>query len=725
MSQDSAVSSPVPHRRFRWRALFGRGSLDIQSKLLIMLLAVSVLATLVVGAIGYVSGRNSLERAAFQQVTNLRESRSSELKRTIAEIQQDVILDSRNQSAIQATTAFTNGFDALQSSHISADQTSALSSFYADDFAPALEKNSGQTTDPSLFEPTSNAQKYLQSYYTVPFKLDYDNALAVDDAGDGSAWSAAHAKYHDYFRELVKQAGYEDVLLLDTKGNVVYSAYSGVDLGTNVLTGPYSKSNLTTAYNASLRSNSVDSAVTADYADYQPSLDAPTAWVASPVGSGANVEGVLAIQVPTATINAVMTGNGQWKSDGLGDTGEAYIAGPDKLMRSDSRELLQHPKEFEKDAVANGTPVATAKEEVARGSSVLLQPVNTTAVNDGLKGRSGTLIDSDYVGHQALVAYAPLSLNGLNYVIVAKIKASEAFAPVTTFTRNLALSMAAIIVIVTLLSLLLAQVFIRPVRRLQSAVNRVSAGDIGAEVETRAGDEFGDLGISFNDMSRSLKLKQDLLDEQKAENDRLLLTLMPADVAERYKQGEETIAEDHADVSVAYADIVGFDEFARGKKSGEALVALNSIWKQFDEAADRLGVEKVRSTQRGYLANCGLTVPRVDNARRIVDFTLEQQAIVERFNVSTGTKLSLRAGLDTGSVTSGLIGRTNLVYDMWGDAVSLAFRVQGTGAVPGIYATQRVIDKLGDSVDSTEEGSVETSTGPQRVYRIAGESNRA
>jgi class 3 adenylate cyclase len=721
VSDQTAVTTPLPHRGFRWRAFFGRGSLDIQSKLLVMLLAVSILATLVIGVIGYVNGRDSLRDAAFQQVTSLRESRSSELKRTVAEIQQDVVLDSRNQSAIEATEAFTKSFDALEGTPVTASEKSAITSYYADSFAPALEKQSGETTDPSLFEPTTNPQAYLQTHYTVPFKGDYDTAIKEDDAGDGSAWSAAHAKYHDYYRELVYQLGYEDVLLLDTKGNVVYSAYSGVDLGTNVNTGPYSKSNLATVYNSSLRSNSVDSAQVADYAAYQPSLDAPTAWVASPVGSGSTVLGVLAVQIPTQTIDDVMTGDKGWQKDGLGDTGESYIAGPDKLMRSTSRELIQHPKQFEKDAVSAGTPTATAKREVEKGSSILLQSVNTTAVTKGLQGRTGTVVDTDYLGHEALVAYKPLGLSGLNYVVVAKVNASEAFAPVDVFTRNLFLSMAAIIVIVTLLSLLLAQVFVRPVRKLQTAVNRVSAGEIGVEVESRSGDEFGDLGHSFNDMSRSLKLKQDLLDEQKAENDRLLLTLMPAEVAKRYKEGEETIAEDHTDVAVSFADVVGFDDFARTKKSGESLHLLNGLWKSFDDAAERLGVEKVRSTQRGYLASCGMTVPRVDNARRIVDFTLEQQAIVERFNGINGTNLSLRAGLDSGLVTSGLIGRTSMVYDMWGDAVSLAYRVQGTGAVPGIYATQRVVEKLGDTVEAKEVGAVETQSGSQRVFRIGGE----
>ena len=95
--------------------------------------------------------------------------------------------------------------------------------------------------------PTSNAQRYLQAYYTAPFS-DWDKAIKFDDARDGSAWSAANAQFNDFFREIVTRFEFEDALLLDTRGNVVYSAYKGVDLGTNIFTGPFKGSNLTTAY---------------------------------------------------------------------------------------------------------------------------------------------------------------------------------------------------------------------------------------------------------------------------------------------------------------------------------------------------------------------------------------------------------------------------------------------------------------------------------------------
>jgi class 3 adenylate cyclase len=126
----------------------------------------------------------------------------------------------------------------------------------------------------------------------------------------------------------------------------------------------------------------------------------------------------------------------------------------------------------------------------------------------------------------------------------------------------------------------------------------------------------------------------------------------------------------------------------------------------------------VRTTRQGYLASCGLSVPRVDHARRAVEFAIEMQRIVDRFGAQKGAKLSVRAGLDTGTVTSGLVGRTHVVYDLWGDAVSLAFRLQGGANEAGIFLTQRVVDKLPDNLPFVDSGVVDTAAGFQRVWRI-------
>jgi len=140
--------------------------------------------------------------------------------------------------------------------------------------------------------------------------------------------------------------------------------------------------------------------------------------------------------------------------------------------------------------------------------------------------------------------------------------------------------------------------------------------------------------------------------------------------------------------------------------------------RQFDAAAENLGVEQVRTLHNGYLASCGLSVPRLDNVRRTVDFAIEMQRIVDRFNAETGHHLSLRAGIDTGTVTSGLVARTTLAYDMWGSAVDLAYQAQSGSPQPGVHVTRRVYDVVRDGLDFTSVGTVTVDGEEQEIWRL-------
>ncbi|SDZ50579.1 adenylate/guanylate cyclase domain-containing protein [Herbiconiux ginsengi] len=695
-----------------------RRGLGIQSKLLIMLLSVSIGSTLVVGYVGYVSGRDSLRDAAFDQLTSVREAKTLAIQSLFTNIESGLVLDSSGATGNQAATEFAAAFAELDAQPVDPGQKAAVDAYYADSFIPDLEARTGQESAPDLFEPTSSAQVYLQNTYTAPYAGDYDAAAAVDDAGDGSAWSAVNAKYNSYFREMATRYQYEDAMILDTEGNVVYSVYKGVDLGTNILDGPYKGSALSTAYTDAVNSNTLNYAEITDFDRYQPSLGVPTAWGVSPIAADGKVNGVLAIQLPITAINEVMTGGEGWQQDGLGDTGESYLVGPDHTMRSVSRLLIDDPEAFQKLTIEGGSSPDLAQRMVDVGGSVELQKVDTLPVDLALTGKTGTVIAPNYLGQETLDAYAPLDINGVQWVIVSSITTAEAFAPVDDFTRNLALAILAIIVIVSLLSLLLAQVFARPVRTLVGAVRQVAGGDLGVEVTSKTRDEFGDLSVAFNDMSRSLQVKQQLIDEQKAETDRLLLSMMPEKVARRYQEGEETIAENHQDVSVIYADVVGFDEFAVSLSSEQELSILNDLMRQFDDAAVAAGVEKVRTLRSGYLASCGLIVPRVDSARRTVDFAIQMTRIVERFNAQHDASISIRAGIDSGTVTSGLVGKASIAYDMWGDAVNVANRVQELAGKPGIFLTQRVRDRLPDTTGLVEVASVDIQGTPQTVWQI-------
>ena len=507
--------------------------------------------------------------------------------------------------------------------------------------------------------------------------------------------------------------------MLDTDGNIVYTTYKQVDLGANVLKGAYKNTNLSDGFRKAMLAASVDDVFIEDFEDYAPAYGQPTPWVFTPIGDGGGKYGVLALQLSVDEINDVMTGNREWVKDGLGETGETYLAGPDRLMRSTSRQLLTNPKQYLTNVVANGTPEAVAKRQVETGDSVLLQPVNTTAVNLALSGQSGVNSAKSYLGPDVLNAYAPLKLPGLNWVLIAKIDRSEAFAPVSAFARNVALSTGAIVLAVCLLAMLFARILTAPVKRLVAAVQRVSGGELGVTVPVTSRDEFGELAASFNDMSASLLTKQKLIDAQRQENDELLKSLMPEPVARRYREGEENISTVHRDVSVIYAQILGFDEYSRELPSEQSVAMLNSLVEAFDGAADRHGVERVRSMQdNGLLATCGLVVPRVDHASRTIAFAKELTEILDRFNNQHDAALSMRVGIDSGQVTSGLVGERSTVYALWGEAVDLAHRVRESTRSAGVFVSDRIHEATLGIYPFTEAGTITSATGPETVWRL-------
>ena len=698
-------------RRKAKRSIFERVS--IQSKLLLMLLTMSVLATAIAGAVGFSSGRTSLRASVFERLTGILESQTRVLELGLADISSSLVIFSRGETVAGALNAFSTAFDQLSTATVDPAQSRALVDYYNTRFAGADDGR----LDVNALIPTSIAARYLQSRYTVPF-ADRDKAVRVDDARDGSPWSAANARYNGYFREIATRMGFRDAFLINARGDVVYTAYKGVELGTNVLTGPYrGEGKLPDAFRKAMASNDIDYVDTTDFAEYLPSGQ-PTAWMLVPVGAPGRAAGVMAVEYPASVINNLMTANRQWERAGMGKTGESFLVGSDDLMRSDSRLFLEDRDAYRRDVIAAGTPPEVADRAIKQGTTVLVQPVGTKASEAAQRDETGTLIATDYLGHRALQAFGPLNLKGLDWVMVASIDSDEAFAPERRFAQRLVRSTATIIFIAVIAAMLWARFFVRPIKRLEQGAEQISTGNYNVSLPVNSRDEFGDLTVAFNEMSRSLAIKDQLLIEQRDENERLLLSLMPESVVQRYRGGEETIAEEHQDVTVIFADLVGLDELTSELGPEESLEVINKLARQFDAAAESHGVERVRNTHNGYLASCGLTVPRLDNIHRTVDFAVDLQKIVDRLNTETGHELKLRAGIDTGAVTSGLVGRAGLVYDLWGGAVHLASALRRGPAQPGIYVTDEVYEATRDSRNYTSAGTVVVGDHEEPTWRL-------
>ena len=716
---ESAPAEKIP-KRTRGLAVWKRFRFGIQSKIMVAMLLSSILSLSVIGFVGALTGRTAMRQVESERLIELCQSQKRQVEALFREVTNSLIVYSGGFSIVEATTALTGGFAQLANATITPAQQQAIFNYYDNDMLKPIKRATGEVLDLNAVLPSSNAQKYLQAYYTATSTPTADS-MPVVDAGDGSAWTAANARFDFFMRGIVTRFDYRDVLLLDMQGNVVYSVRKGPDLGTNILTGPYRESNLRDAYRKALSSNDVDFVWVTDFQPYQPQLDTPTAWVVSTVGMNGKTEGVMAFPVPIAKINRVMTANKHWDAAGMGAATETYLAGPDNLMRSDSRLFLEDPQEYRRDAIAAGTAPEVVDEAIRLGGTTLVQPVPSAGLRAAQRGESGTVRGTDYTGNRELEAYAPLIVpnSDLHWSVLATRDDSAAFARLGKFSKTLVIAVTAMIFIICVASMLIAQAAVRPVRRLEAGTRKISSGDYDINIPVKARDEIGDLTAAFNEMSRNLAIKEELLNEQRSENNRLLLALMPESVVQRYREGEETISQEHLDVAIIFADIVGLDEISNDITGDELVGFVDELFRQFDAAAEALGVERIRTFHNGYLASCGVITPRLDSTHRSVDFALEMRRIIDRFNTQTGHDLGLRVGVNTGNVISGLVGRSSLVYDMWGAAVSLAYQMHSGAPQPGIYVSSQVYEAMRDVRQFTPAGTISVDGTDQTIYRLS------
>jgi adenylate cyclase len=188
----------------------------------------------------------------------------------------------------------------------------------------------------------------------------------------------------------------------------------------------------------------------------------------------------------------------------------------------------------------------------------------------------------------------------------------------------------------------------------------------------------GPAGISFV-MLRYIDAQRRDAQEQ---SDRLLLNVLPAPIAARLRAGEATIAEQHADVSVLFADVVDFTPFSERAEPADVVRLLDRLFSAFDAVAERHGLEKIKTIGDAYMAVAGIPQPVPDHASAAVAMALEMHEQAARERDPQGRPIRLRIGIASGPVVAGVIGRRKFAYDLWGDTVNTASRMESAG-VPG------------------------------------------
>ncbi len=221
------------------------------------------------------------------------------------------------------------------------------------------------------------------------------------------------------------------------------------------------------------------------------------------------------------------------------------------------------------------------------------------------------------------------------------------------------------------------------------------------------------------DRLRLLELQHEkqLLELEQEKSDRLLLNILPQAIAERLKLGERTIAERHAEVTVLFADIVDFTALASRTDAEELVALLNDLFTRFDRIAESHGVEKIKTIGDSYLAVGGLPTPRPDHAESVAEMALEMLEAVSRINQDRGIRLHVRIGINSGPVVAGVIGRKKFTYDLWGEAVNLASRIQSSGLPDHVNVSAGTYARLREKYAFMERGTIKCKgLGEVRTY---------
>ncbi len=212
----------------------------------------------------------------------------------------------------------------------------------------------------------------------------------------------------------------------------------------------------------------------------------------------------------------------------------------------------------------------------------------------------------------------------------------------------------------------------------------------------------------------------EILNEQKKSED-LLLSILPQSIADRLKKGEVNIADCFAEATILFADIVGFTTLSREVKPEKMVRILNDIFSDFDQLCDRYKLEKIKTIGDAYMVVGGLPNPRKDHAAAIAEMALDMLDDLHQFNAKNDVKLEIRIGINSGPVIAGVIGTKKFIYDLWGDAVNTASRMEYHGIPGEIQLTETTFDYLQKEFLFVERGLIEIKgKGKMRTYLLKG-----
>ena len=473
----------------------------------------------------------------------------------------------------------------------------------------------------------SQVESYLETLKSSLLLLNNDPSmvsalntftLALPDGLTSNAWLAAEQQYAEHFKKINEINAWYDLFLIDIQGNIVFTAAKESDLGVNIKSSSLSQSSIGDVFNRVQRT-SIGQVVTSDFMPYPPSNNEPAAFMASKVidANGQHI-GYIALQFPINKVNDIMQ-----QRVGMGETGETYLVGEDKRMRSDS---YLDPQ--------GHSIIASFAGNIAENG------VDTEAVNYALNGHTASKIIIDYNGNPVLSSFDTIQLGDFKWVLIAEIDEAEAFATANTLTYISTITIAVASLIIIFVGFFIAKNISTPIVNAVKAVQQVSSGDLTQNIPVDQSDELGVLQQALHDMIIKLK---DMIEHISASADQQAtasqelssITALTNENVTRQHQATDQVAAAINEMSTSIDEVT--------QRTTEASTAADNSMELVDTSATTINetIEQVRELSDRILASKSMIDEVQEGTTNIVNILVVIKGIADQTNL-----LALNAAIE-------------------------------------------------------------------------------
>ena len=271
------------------------------------------------------------------------------------------------------------------------------------------------------------------------------------------------------------------------------------------------------------------------------------------------------------------------------------------------------------------------------------------------------------------------------------------------------------LVLVVVIAFLLDKLVLSRMSSLNSQVSGINTqSNLTTRVTVPGNDELSNLGGAINGMLGDIQT-------ERGRSESLLLNVLPEPIANRLKDGESTVADTFSNVSVLFSDVVGFTKLSARISATELVNMLNLVFSAFDGLTDKYGLEKIKTIGDAYMVVGGLPQPRPDHAEAIANMAMDMYEELYRVNRENGSDLNIRIGINSGPVVAGVIGTKKFIYDLWGDTVNTAARMESHGVEGRVHTTLETYELLRHKFAFDDRGVIDVKgKGDMHTYLLKG-----